>query len=117
MPTTILTRFSNILLGAFCAAVLGALPAPGHAMTTDPAARTVRFADLDITRPAGAKVLYGRISAAAQEVCHLSHSRDLKLRQVEHACIEAAVDTAVKTINAPALSALRFGSAIRLASK
>jgi UrcA family protein len=117
MTTTILAKPCNVLLCAFCAAALCTLSMPGEAMTGDPATSTVRFADLDITKPAGAKALYGRIRAAAQEVCHLSYSRDLLLRQVEHSCIEAAIDTAVKTINAPALSALRFGSDIRLASK
>ena len=80
--------------------------------------KTVKFNDLDITTPDGAKVLYKRIRAAAREVCDVSTGNDPILRIGTKVCIEKAVDRAVKGVNAPMLTNLRFGSSdVRLASK
>jgi len=84
----------------------------------DVPSKTVRFSDLDIAKSDGAKVLYSRIRAAAREVCELSASSDPILRVAIQGCIEKAVDKAVKDVNAPMLTYLRFGSTdVRLASK
>jgi len=80
--------------------------------------KTVRFDDLNITETAGAKILYNRIRAAARKVCDVSIDGDPILRLAAQQCFDKAVDQAVRDVNAPALSALRFGSAnVRLASK
>ena len=84
----------------------------------DVPSKTVRFSDLDITKLDGAKVLYSRIRAAAQDVCGLSTNTDPILRMGIKGCIEKAVDKAVKDVNAPLLTQLRFGTTdVRLASK
>jgi UrcA family protein len=84
----------------------------------DAPSKTVRFSDLDITKADGAKVLYNRIRAAAQDVCGLSTGTDPILKMGLKGCIEKAVDKAVKDVNAPMLTQLRFGSKdVRLASK
>jgi UrcA family protein len=84
----------------------------------DAPSKTVRFSDLDITKSDGAKVLYGRIRAAARSVCESSTGTDPILRVAIKACIEKAVDKAVKDVNAPMLTRLRFGSTdVQLASK
>ena len=79
--------------------------------------KIVRFDDLDIAKPAGAKVLYHRIQAAALEVCRGPSSREFQLMAMERACIEQAIDNAVRRVDSAPLTELRFGSEFRLASK
>src|SRR3979490_1887411 len=62
----------------------------------------VSYADLDISKPAGAKGLYGRIVAAAHNVCALSGYRDLGSMQWMNKCTDRAIDKAVKDVGAPA---------------
>ena len=65
--------------------------------------RTVKFADLDISNPSGAHVLYGRIQAAAQVVCsHYFLATDTDKAQ----CVRDATADAVSRINQPSLSAV-----------
>jgi UrcA family protein len=96
---------------AFCAATTVAL-----ADEQTPPTETVKYADLDISQSAGAQVLYHRIQAAAREVCPLT-SNTIDMVTAEHACINKAIDDAVKSVNAVALTQLRFGTPVRLASK
>jgi UrcA family protein len=69
----------------------------------DPGAesRTVKFADLDMSNPSSAQVLYRRIRAAAQVVC----SYHFFLTDTDKAqCVRDATADAVTKINQPALS-------------
>jgi UrcA family protein len=71
----------------------------------DPSAesRTVKFADLDISNPSGAHVLYRRIRAAAQVVCsYYFFATDTDKAR----CVRDATADAVTRINQPALSAV-----------
>ncbi len=108
------------LYTALCCALgttaLGALAAAGAAKEDLPT-KTVRFDDLDIARPEGAKVLYHRIQAAAFEVCRGPSSLELQLMAEHRACIEQAIDNAVRSVDSAPLTELRFGSEFRLASK
>ena len=66
----------------------------------------VTYADLDLSTPAGAQELYGRITRAAHIVCS-----DLEDEQIEHReswqkCYDQAIGKAIDTINRPALTAL-----------
>jgi UrcA family protein len=79
--------------------------------------KTVRYSDLDVSTVEGAKALYQRIRAAARHVCDLSIGGDAVLRVAEKACVDTAIDNAVRKVDAPALTSLRFGGDIRLASK
>jgi UrcA family protein len=79
--------------------------------------KKVSYADLDISKPAGAKVLYGRIEAAAHQVCALSGYKDLGVMQRVNGCVDRAINNAVKQVDSPALSALRPSSMIHFASK
>ena len=76
----------------------------------------VSYADLDISKPAGAKVLYGRIVAAARHVCALDGTRDFGSMQWVNRCTDRAIDKAVQDVGAPALSALRPNTVIHYAS-
>ena len=61
----------------------------------------VRFADLDITHPAGALELYRRIQQAARDVCETSGlDQDLQYRQ----CRSSAVARAIGDVGAPLLT-------------
>ena len=102
--------------------LLGTLAATG-AMTSARAheqtyqSKLVHFDDLDVRSSAGAKVLYHRIQIAAREVCEPRMERDLAAAAVEHACIDTAIDKAVRQVNAVQLTELRFGTALLVASK
>ena len=78
--------------------------------------KRVSYADLDISKPAGAKVLYGRIVRAAKQVCQISGFYSLGAVQSVNRCIDQAIETAVKDVGSPALSALRPTTPIHVAS-
>jgi UrcA family protein len=76
---------------------------------------TVSYADLDLSKPAGVQILYGRIQAAARKVCSpLDDNRQLQRMQQWRDCYETAVADAVTTINRPTLTALHRSSSSRL---
>ncbi len=116
MNTFIRTQFYTALSCVLGAAAVSAI-ATSAAIAEDVPSKTVRYSDLDISKPEGAKVLYNRIRVAARQVCDLSTGGDPMLRAAEHTCIDTAIDTAVRKVNAPALTSLHFGGDIRLASK
>jgi UrcA family protein len=117
MNTSIRTQLYTAIYCVMGTAVLCAALSTS-AGAEDLRSKTVRFNDLDITKSDGAKVLYSRIRAAARDVCELSAGADPILRVGVKGCMEKAVDKAVKDVNAPMLTNLRFGSSdLRLASK
>jgi|SRR5882762_165262 len=117
MNRTIRTKLYAAIYCTFGTAALCAASASVEAAEDLPS-KTVQFADLNITSQAGAKVLYGRIRAAARDVCRASSGGDPFLRPGVSACIEKAIDKAVKDVNSPVLTSLRFGSGdLRLVSK
>ena len=118
MNTTIRTKLYTALYCTLGTAALCGLSASVEAADQDVPTKTVKFADLNIANLAGAKVLYSRIRAAAEDVCGQSTGTDPILRLAITGCIHQAVDKAVMDVNAPMLTKLRFGSTdVRLASK
>jgi UrcA family protein len=114
---TIRTKLYAAICVLFGSAAVGAPWTSAQASIPNPASRTVKFADLDIHTAEGAKVLYHRIQVAAHEVCE-PVARDAILRQAVPSCIATAIDNAVKKVDAPYLTALRYGDgSLRLASK
>jgi len=112
---TIRTKLYAAICVLFGSAAVGAPWTAAQASM--PVSKTVRFADLDIHTAEGAKVLYHRIRLAAQDVCE-PLSSDPILREAIPGCVATAIDNAVKKVNAPYLTALRFGDGnLRLASK
>ena len=115
------TTIQNTLRAAtffLCGALtLGALQASAGATTDEaPPSQRVSYADLDISKPAGAKVLYNRITSAARRVCGSSGFESLTVKHLLDRCIDRAIDNAVKDVGSPALSALRPSSPIHVAS-
>lgn len=68
----------------------------------------VRFADLDLTRPAGAHELYRRIQHAARDVCARYGPGGY-----DRSCADHAIASAVATVGAPLLSAHHEALALR----
>jgi len=64
----------------------------------------VKYAELNVNTAAGAKVLYQRIRAAADQVCGVSDTRDLARLSHAKACAAQAVADAVAAVSAPALT-------------
>jgi UrcA family protein len=89
--------------------LLGSLNACADATATERGAdvpsRRVRFADLDLTRGAGAAVLYSRIHSAAREVCEPAIvSFPQKWMVGTRRCVDEAIARAVADVNTPALT-------------
>jgi UrcA family protein len=115
MNSNIQTQLRSILF-CLCAAInLGALKT-AHAADDALPTKTVSYADLDISKPAGAKVLNRRIVAAAHQVCAYDGTHDLATLAWQRSCTNQAIDSAVKSIDSVALSGLRTIKVIHLAS-
>lgn len=70
--------------------------------TMDPPHTTVKYADLNISNPEGAAVLYGRIHRAALQVCRPLD--ELHFRSSAHeACVHKAIEDAVTKVDRAAL--------------
>lgn len=67
---------------------------------------SVSYSDLDISRPAGAEVLLGRIKTAARMVCGHADIRDLSAFRRQNACMAEAIEGAIRTVRSPLLAQL-----------
>jgi UrcA family protein len=103
ITTTHLRR--SVATGAAAVALFG-FATLALASGDDPLKVTVNYADLDVSHPAGAVVLYRRIRAAAKQVCSPLESRGIEAAMQLHACIEGAVLDAVNAVNQPALTSV-----------
>ncbi len=105
---------SAVIEKSFAAALIAVLLiAPGYSMAADAtkfasqssdtsAGTTVRFADLDLSKPEDLARLYARISRTARDICGDADGRtSLKGR-----CIAKTIEDAVNRINKPPLTAL-----------
>lgn len=93
------------LRGLIATAMLGALAATFSAVSaadinSKSSSQTVKFADLNISSPPGAAVLYARIQSAAHSVCSFYI---FKSDAAQNGCINNAIASAVTKINQPAL--------------
>jgi UrcA family protein len=98
MKSVIRCTLLAVFLGSVSA--IAAAGAPGD----EPPMRTVKFADLNLSHPAGALALYKRIQHAAQEVCEPLIARDLQSNPISKRCREQAIARAVADVNAPLLT-------------
>jgi UrcA family protein len=69
---------------------------------------TVNYADLDVSSPAGAKALYGRIQGAAKQVCGYAGA-DVIEQAIWRSCYRNAIGDAVRKVNNPLLTAVHTG--------
>jgi UrcA family protein len=94
------------LRGLIATAICGALALSCSAVSAaDPtsASVSVKFADLNISNPSGALLLYERIRAAAQGACSYYW---FKTDADEARCVHDAIANAVTKLNQPGLSAV-----------
>jgi UrcA family protein len=96
-----ITRNTKNFTMAAVAAVCLASVTIAHA---DDATRTVRYSDLNLNTQAGAAVLYKRIRNAAVQVCGDVDARQLAEAAAAKACVDRAIFTGVRSVNAPKLS-------------
>lgn len=69
--------------------------------------KTVRFADLDLTRPRDAEALYQRIRFAARLVCNdTAYSLDGRRTRNWIRCFDTTVKDVVSRVNQPTLTAV-----------
>jgi UrcA family protein len=64
----------------------------------------VRFSDLDVSKFAGAKILYSRLRHAAQVVCKPLETASLWNSDQYEVCTKKAINDAVASVNRPLLS-------------
>jgi UrcA family protein len=99
---------STGLRGLIAAAIFGALAASFSAVSaadanSKPVSVNVKSADLNLSSPAGARLLYDRIRAAAESACsYYWFERDAD--QIR--CIHDAIANAVTKVNRPTLFAV-----------
>ena len=89
---------------AACAAI-GAVGS-ARAATADSPALKVRYSDLNLSTEQGSLALYGRIVAAAHQVCTAEGIRDLRAVAAVKDCREQAIAQAVRDVNSPMLAAV-----------
>lgn len=121
-------RYMNMKIaipGLLLSTLLGSLSACTDAAAAEQAkevaTRKVSYADLDLTRDAGAAALYSRIHFAARQVCEpVSDTWTWRVLEPARRCIEAAITRAVADVNAPVLTSYHLaktGQTIDLAEK
>jgi UrcA family protein len=77
---------------------------------------TVSYGELDLSKPAGAKVLYQRIERAALEVCNNFTEPFSEMRSKKSACYKDAVANAVAYVNREQLYTIHREHVTRVAS-
>ncbi|MBW8815398.1 MAG: UrcA family protein [Caulobacterales bacterium] len=112
----------TFLLCATLAAIASPALAQPRPASVDPEIprQTVRYDDLDLSRPAGADALIARIGRAARTVCgEQSVSEFDRTGNRRRACIAKAMSTAIAQVDAPIVTSRFYGpnQAIKLAGK
>lgn len=94
-------------LVAASALALGLAAGPALADGPDAApAVQVSYADLDVSKQAGAEALYRRIQAAARSVCERADGRDIDRFMRYRQCYSEAIEAALKQANLKTLYAV-----------
>jgi len=84
-------------------AILGVAGIHTASADTEIVSKTVKYGDLDLSGPEGAKTLYKRISNAAESLCSPVDGRLLTQHQVFTRCVRGSVQRAVAQVQSPAL--------------
>ena len=99
-----------LLVGCSLVGTLGvaqaATASDSVALSDEVPTAVVNYADLNLATEAGARTLYQRLAAAAQEVCPIQDARSLAQVAHSHSCRAEAVARAVRQVNSPKLAAL-----------
>jgi UrcA family protein len=105
-PMTLHLIARGLALVWIAAAFVASTPAAAQTASTTDAVR-VRFADLDINHAAGAKVLLGRIAAAADRVCTGDVDTAILTRRTDFiACRTSVIQRTVMGLGVPMVIAV-----------
>ncbi len=108
MKTVVLKAATAIVLGAgFLASAVAAPPSLYEEVTVK-----VSYADLDINKEAGARVLYERLRSATEKACDLDgYRKDRSLSRYNNAkeCFDETLEQAVDRIQSAALQDIHTG--------
>jgi UrcA family protein len=108
----------HVALVALAGAAMFSTAANAHARDAMTREWMVSYADLNLSKPADAAVLYTRLRLAAGSVCGEYDIRDLRSTQLHAACAQRALSAAVASVNQAELTALHAGDRrIRVASQ
>jgi UrcA family protein len=116
----------SVLIAIAGAGLVSVAAAPGSARAqpaSNPESVSVRitYADLNLSSQEGAREMMGRIEGAARIICGESSSNnDLAERSREHACVNQTMSGAVRSLDAPTVTALsesRRGAGTFVASR
>jgi len=105
----IITSRAQLLTRAGIAAITLSTCLVAYSASAEPnvKAQTVSFADLDLSKAAGAQTLYKRIKAAARNVCGPSDNYTFVTPSAAfRKCYDKAIADAVAQIDRPSLTAL-----------
>lgn len=103
-------RHINLVSGLL---LLGSTALSSTAVLADEPSRLhslqVNYVRAHLSDPASAQVLYERIQRAARQVCQQPNVQEIQWQVVYKQCYDKAVDAAVATVDATALTALHRG--------
>jgi UrcA family protein len=108
-PTTPATGFRRLIATAILSALASSFAAICPAADSkETVSQVVKYGDLDVSNPQGAAKLYGRIVAAAENVCgkRSSSFHDLYFRSSVRDCMQKAIADAVTRVDQPAVLAV-----------
>jgi UrcA family protein len=80
------------------------------ASAADALTARVSYADVDLSKTAGAAILYRRLQAASHAVCKPVLDRDLRAIALADQCTADALDRAVAGLHAPIVSEMHHGA-------
>jgi UrcA family protein len=114
MKTITSTTLRSLVAGAILSALAFSFATLSSAKeATTPPQVIVKFADLDLSTSQGAVALYGRIRAAAEDVCSRMYISTEAYRRHKDVCLQKLIADAVNKVNEPALSTV-FASKYRV---
>jgi UrcA family protein len=98
----------GLLAGLLGSTLALSVQAGDIALTSDAKSMTVSYAGLDLSDPAAMHTLYGRLKVAARIVCggDISGVREVQRIFAHQACASDALESAVRSIDNAALTAL-----------
>jgi UrcA family protein len=98
----------GLLLGLLGSSIAISAQAGGVKVDEDQQTITVSYAGLDLRDPAAMHNLYGRLKVAARLVCggDMSGVREVQRVFAHRACAKDALETAIKSVDNAALTAL-----------
>ncbi|HLT92720.1 MAG TPA: UrcA family protein [Woeseiaceae bacterium] len=73
----------------------------GHALAAPAPSVKVAWSDLDLSKPAGTEILYGRLQAAARTVCDRGDvdARDIERFNQFRSCYDQSMQAALKQVD------------------